>query len=425
MSQQLPPPQSIPAQINVTRTKSSLNVNIILPAIAIVAIFGICAITAFRDNLVVAIERVSVLSMVLFSGWGLLKLANGGVTVTHKAKLLGIERSIRDEEKQILVLERQEREAKLWQLNYRDIGTNGTIAFNPATGATVYIPAQRASGPVTIDSTAALLPESERTRSLFDVIDNERHIAIVGSTGDGKSTTLLHIVNYLNSRNPNASFLALDPHLAKTPWPPFVSGVWDYTKIFGRINWAYGEMEKRRDPNFTGPYRPIFVVMDEVPGIMEEANGARLDIEMKFKRLIRESWKFGFKFVIATQSTLTQDNYINTNTRQNFVWIELEKQMTLQNKAHLLGRDLKPIEIITLAGPYHAAALPAQLTDEERIAAAFAPGRSFNDIARAAGLVDASGRPGASARETIRDVAVGLGYVFEDGRWVETENIQI
>jgi len=380
---QLPPP---PPQINIRRTKSAVNVNIIATGVVFLTLFGMCAILSFRESLAVAILWTGRALAVGISGWVVVKLASGAVGVWHKAKTYSLEQ----QEKAMAL---QVQRAQLWQHNFIDIGTNGTIAHNPLNGDYRYIPALKSSkAPEAVDS-PAMLPEPERREMLLDLMPYAEHWLMVGSTQSGKTTAMIHLA--LAYQRQGARVTALDIHASKNPWPfPAVGRGRDFEAVAASLAATHDALNKRSGTGQDSP--ALVVVVDEWPAVVDGCLDAGHDVRRYLRELVREGAKFGITIILAAHGDGVEDlgTQGRKSVRDNFQIVYFSHRWKSRNEA-AIGSIREP-EFIDLPGPYHA---PRMLTEEERIEAAYEPGKSLRAICREAGLSE-----GGRALERVKVV---------------------
>lgn len=220
---------------------------------------------------------------------------------------------------------------------------------------TIHAPAIGAGGPVVVDGQAVEVEQRQPPRQLADVVGRaKKHIATLGATQAGKTSTMLHITDMLYSRYGDAAAIACDPHANETDWPSFVQVVQSYEDITATLDWLFNEMLKRQQPGAERG-QPIILMIDELPAVMDEAADMGVNAKRFIKRLSREGWKFNIYLVLATQTGTVEDLGLNASVRENFTWIKLDERDTQRNQATIVEyRHFKPIELINLCGPYHA-----------------------------------------------------------------------
>lgn len=204
---------------------------------------------------------------------------------------------------------------------------------------------------------AKLLPDGEQPqqrRTLHQLIEVARHIAFLGETGSGKTSQMSHAIETQIRLNPGALSIVMDSHIKKNTWPQVNETIWRYEDMAARVNWLFGELDKRTNPQNDDDWQTIIVAIDELPAVMDECREIDKNTKRYFTRLLREAWKFDIFFVVGTQSQLADDIDLNSATRKNFWWFGLEPEMTRRNVGMLLDNKFRPVEEIELAGPYYS-----------------------------------------------------------------------
>ena len=181
-------------------------------------------------------------------------------------------------------------------------------------------------------------------RSVFDLLADGPHFALIGGTNSGKTTLANHLVEAMATGN--AAAYALDPDAKFNVWSPRCQVVDDYAEIETTLHRHFLEMERRRAG---GPdsYPLIIIAMDEWPAVVDECDRAGFYL----KRLSRQGRKVGFRLLLLSQSDLVEDIGSNSSVKENFIKIAMRPDLVRQNLAVIKHWDRRT-ELITLAGTY-------------------------------------------------------------------------
>ncbi len=150
---------------------------------------------------------------------------------------------------------------------------------------------------------------------------DEKALIVLGPKGSGKTTlglALLHAVIYLGHE-----FCVIDPHAELNDWPEdlVVAGAGrNYAEANAFLRAVYAEMDIRYKKEHKARRTPLYVFVDEVPGISAKCKNWAL-----VEDIIREARKVDIHFIILSQSELVKDIGLNTATKTNFTVLALGK----------------------------------------------------------------------------------------------------
>ena len=210
--------------------------------------------------------------------------------------------------------------------------------------------------PQAIPGQAKLLPDgseqSQQRQMLRQVIEDRRHIAILGHTGSGKTSTMAHALSIQKSLNPDAITILMDNHIKHSEWPPVDEVLWRHEDMATRFDWLWADFLERKNPYGDHDEQPVIVVFDEFTGSKKHLEGIDKKYDEIITNLLQEAWKFGIYFIVGTHSMLVKEIGLSIDTRLNFTWLRLDKENTRYNFGTLLDANFKPISEVELCGPY-------------------------------------------------------------------------
>lgn len=196
---------------------------------------------------------------------------------------------------------------------------------------------------------AAVEPElwAPSTLSLGDGLKRlieEKALIVLGPKGSGKTTfglALLHAVIHLGYE-----FCVIDPHAELNDWPEdlVVAGAGrDYAQANAYIKAVYAEMDIRYKRENKARRTPLFVFIDEVPGISAKCKNWSLTDD-----IVREARKVDIHFIILSQSELVKDIGLNTASKTNFTTLALGNARH-KHQAEMSHLDKNEKRALTLA----------------------------------------------------------------------------
>lgn len=260
----------------------------------------------------------------------------------QKLNLRMLEASVREKEAQAVAAENAARYPAIDRTKY---------LFDTKTGAVIV-----EAMPQAIPGHAKLLADGEQPqqrRTLHQVIEDRRHIAILGHTGSGKTSTMAHALLIRKSINPEAMTILMDNHIKHSEWPPVNEVLWRHEDMASRFDWLWSDFLERKDPEGDHDEQPIIVVFDEFTSSKKHLEGIDKKYDTIITNLLQEAWKFGIYFIVGTHSMLVKEIGLSIDTRLNFTWLRLDKEDTKYNFGTLLDADFKPISQVELCGPYN------------------------------------------------------------------------
>jgi energy-coupling factor transporter ATP-binding protein EcfA2 len=185
----------------------------------------------------------------------------------------------------------------------------------------------------------------------FDLLTNERHVLLVGSTGGGKST-FLHYLAALHAKQ-RASVLVIDVDAIAGTYPGYrVVGCGDdYESAAAGLIIARRELAKRREARRNGQrtFPRMVLLIDEVQDVVREIDAAWSIIE----DVIRRGRKLNLWAVIAAQDSQVGTLKLEGKSALlgNLTRVDVQRQgrsrvALIDGTAHKLPRLTHPDELV-------------------------------------------------------------------------------
>lgn len=186
--------------------------------------------------------------------------------------------------------------------------------------------------PSTVKSTARLLPSSidQPVNHFYQLLDIYPHLMIIAPSGSGKSTQTSLAANYLLSQKPESKLVWMSTHALedKAIIHPKAVVVQKADEIMICLADVVGVYKKRRD-NPQQLYQQIIVVLDEWYDLIMSDG----DVRDAIAQLSSEARKFGIVLILASHTDKVKDTGLGADFRLNFARVQLDVNLTKQNKA--------------------------------------------------------------------------------------------
>ena len=295
-------------------------------------------------------------SGIVYAGVAVVVVAIGGFVLAFRARWSN----------QTIAIEQQKLNLRMLEASVREKEAQAEAAENsaryPAIDRTKYLFDTKTGEviveamPQAIPGQAKLLPDGEQPQqrqTLRQVIKDRRHIAILGHTGSGKTSTMAHALLIRKNLNPEAMTILMDNHIKHSEWPPVDEALWRHEDMAARFNWLWADFLERKNPYGDHDEQPVIVVFDEFTSSKKHLEGIDKKYDEIITNLLQEAWKFGIYFIVGTHSMLVKEIGLSIDTRLNFTWLRLDKENTQHNFGTLLDANFKPISEVGLCGPYN------------------------------------------------------------------------
>jgi len=177
--------------------------------------------------------------------------------------------------------------------------------------------------------------QTARLLNFKKLIKTAYHFAVQGSTGDGKTTIVIELLNYIREPFPNADVMIIDPKNGDG-WPikPQVTSL---EKVMDALQSAWAGLKKRVDSrDKSSP--PVIIIIDEHDWLTEDLGDEYIKTIRKIFKVGRE---YNYHLILIGQSPLSKDNKLSGSDWDNFGRIMLGKAATKFIKYGLTWKEMR------------------------------------------------------------------------------------
>lgn len=180
----------------------------------------------------------------------------------------------------------------------------------------------------------------------------DKHVMIVGQTGEGKSIALREIVDQRDD------VVVLDPHYMPGAWGS-ARVLYEPDKIQSFMVWMLQELDNRMQQRHGGQtvFPQMTVATEELPMLVDQVGS---DILPTWKRWMREGRKFGLYMAIVTQSTRVKSLGIEGegDLLESFNWVLELESSALKNYRELVAGMARPAILRNRKNPPQPVIIP-------------------------------------------------------------------